>query len=436
MLNLLIRKTLGLRVQIVLLLWVPIVVLAQTRYPIDLQKAEAAFIEAREVSQKEGGRLWGKTLYGPMFFVDPATRAVVANEPDAQGVLRKDGNLYIGTLPASVVIADSPAEWGGKRWTMLTWYPWEGTLFRRAHFAHELFHRIQPELNLVAADTPSLHLDTLEGRIWLQLEWRALAAALSGTGPEQSQAIKDALAFRAHRRQLFTDSAKIENSQEVAEGVPEYTGLVAAAPDNDAARWHAIAKLISPDLSTTFVRSFAYTSGPAYGLLLDQRLPGWRSKVSARSDLGELLASTVDASTSSGDQRATRYGQSAIRVAEVDRAVRIDAEKARYRALLVEGPTLTVPRSKSSKFSFKPGALIGLDDVGTIYPTFHAVDSWGTLDVKEGALVPKDFSRVTIAAPTVSEGKHLEGPGWTLELASGWRLVPESRPGSYTVRQE
>ncbi len=185
---------------------------AQTPSPIDPAKAGAAFAEARQVSDKEGGRHWGMTLYGAMFLVDPDTRAMVANEPDAQGVLHKDGGLYVGLLPESVIIADAPVEWAGKRWTMLRWPLPEDAFTRQVKLAHEMFHRIQPELHLNAPDTSNLHLDTLEGRLWLQLEWRALAAALVENGAPQIQAIRDALAFRDYRHRLFAGSAAETNT--------------------------------------------------------------------------------------------------------------------------------------------------------------------------------------------------------------------------------
>jgi hypothetical protein len=410
---------------------------AQTRYPIDLEKAGKAFSEAQQISGKDGGRLWEKLLYGPMLFVDPETRAVVANEPDAQGLLHPQGSVYIGALPESVPIADAPTEWAGKRWTMLRWPMPEDTLTRRVEFAHEMFHRIQPELHLNAPDTLNSHLDTAEGRLWLELEWRALSAALIESGSAQVQAISDTLAFRNHRHKLFPGSAESERNLEIAEGIPEYTGLAAGAQDGESARWRAIEKLADPDLTMTFVRSFAYISGPAYGLLLDQRLPGWRKKLSAGSDLGGMLASTVPHTTAvSAEERAAVYGQTAIRLAEADRAAKIDAERIRYRALLVEGPTLTLSNAKSFHFSFNPSTLISLGDAGTVYPTFHASDAWGTLDVKEGVLLPADFGRATVAAPANTKGRHLQGPGWALDLADGWHVVPASRAGSYIVQKE
>jgi hypothetical protein len=406
--------------------------------PIDIVQAKAAFAEAEAVSDKEGGRLWDKKLYGRLFFVDPETRAVVANEPDSEGVLHAANGVYVGTLPKEIIVSNAPIEWQGKRWTMLMWptIPTD-TLGRRITFAHELFHRIQPELGLMAPDTPNLQLDTPEGRLWLQLEWRALAVALVEEGPPQSQAIRDALAFRSHRHELFAGSAQTEASLEIAEGVPEYTGTIAGEPDRDSARWRAIGKLTDPDQSGTFVRSFAYTSGPPYGLLLDSRLPGWRTKLSTQSDLSALLDLALPPHAAvSAEARASVYGAAAIRIAEAERAQKAEAAKARYRARLVDGPTLLLPGGKKFAFSFNPSTLVSLGDANTVYPTFHATAEWGTLDVTDGVLVPTDFSRATIAAPKETQGLHLEGPGWTLELAAGWSVVPGARVGSYTVKKK
>jgi hypothetical protein len=406
--------------------------------PIDIAQAKAAFAEAEAVSDKEGGRLWGKKLYGSLFFVDPETRAVVANEPDPGGVLHAADGIYVGTLPKEIIVSNAPVEWQSKRWTMLMWptIP-EGTIDRRITFGHELFHRIQPGLGLVAPDSPNLQLDTPEGRLWLQLEWRALAAALIEQGPAQTQAIRDALTFRSHRHELFAGSAQTEASLEIAEGVPEYTGTIAGEPDRDSARWRAIGKLTDPDQSITFVRSFAYTSGPPYGLLLDSRYPSWRTKLSAQSDLGVLLASTLPAHAAmSAEARAPFYGAAAISIAETERAQKAEAAKARYRARLVEGPTLLLPGGKHFAFSFNPSTLTSLGDANTVYPTFHATAEWGTLDVTDGVLVPTDFSRATVAAPKETNGPHLEGPGWTLDLKDGWSVVPGPRAGSYTVAKK
>ena len=77
-----------------------------------------------------------------------------------------------------------------------------------------------------------------------------------------------------------------------------------------------------------------------------------------------------------------------------------------------------------------------MGDAGTVYPTFHVADDWCVLDVKAGALVPTDFSRATVAAPSDIKGPHIESPGWTLDLAPGWQIVPDAKAGSYVVKKE
>jgi hypothetical protein len=402
--------------------------------PAAVAQAKAVFAEARAVSDKDGGGLWGRRLYGKLLLIDADTGLAVSNEPDAQGLLHPSDGVYVGRLPKDVIIANAPVEWEGARWTMLILQTLPtNRIDRGITFAHEMFHRIQPDLRLMADDTPCLHLDTVEGRVWMQLEWRALAAALTETGPAQIAAIRDALAFRADRQARFPGAGKAEASQEIAEGVPEFTGVMTGELDVQAARWHAAAKLARPDTAISFVRSFAYTSGPAYGLLLDERAPGWRTRINAQSDLAGLLAATLPAGPGlSAETRAGAYGASEIQTMEADRAAKGEADKARYRALLVTGPTLTTP--SPGNFSFNPSTLISLGDGYTVYPTFHAVAKWGTLDVKDGVRIPTDFSSTTLAAPKTLTGPHLEGPGWTIDLAPGWTVAPGAAPGSFILK--
>ena len=88
---------------------------------LDPAQAREVFARARTLSQRDGGKLWGKTLYGPILLVDPQTRRVVANQADASGLLQSLDGLYTGSLPETVIIATSPTQWAGTRWTMLMW---------------------------------------------------------------------------------------------------------------------------------------------------------------------------------------------------------------------------------------------------------------------------------------------------------------------------
>lgn len=430
-----IRKTLF-ATSLGLLLLVPALAQATPPTAAEIATAKSVFADARNVSAREGGHLWGMPLYGRMLLVIPETRAVIANKPDPQHLLRPEDGVYIGTLPHDVILSDAPTEWEGVRWTQLRLptIPQHG-MTRAITLAHEMFHLVQPELHL-AADTPANpQLDSESGRLWLLLEWRALATALIESGPAQTRAIRDALAFRDYRHQLFPGSAGTEAAMEITEGTAQYTGIVAAEPDAAAARWRTVADLVHPDTESSFSRIFAFMSGPAYGLLLDERMPGWRKTLSEKSDLGAMLASTLrghDNAGKSAEARAVFYGANGIRVVLADRAAREKAMQTKYRASLVNGPTLLLPAL--GQFSMNPSTAVALGSDGIVYRTFHAIAPWGTLDVKAGGvLVPSDFSHGNVSAPTSIKGQHLEGSGWTIDLAPGWFVVPGTKPGSYVL---
>jgi hypothetical protein len=81
---------------------------------------------------------------------------------------------------------------------------------RQRILLHGLFHRIQGELGFAVSNGFNEHLDTLEGRVWMQLEWRALRRALDSIGSDRAEAIADALAFRRERHPLFPGAADNE----------------------------------------------------------------------------------------------------------------------------------------------------------------------------------------------------------------------------------
>ena len=251
--------------------------------------ARQCFEEARELCTADGGKLWGVSLCGPVLFVDGETRAVIANQADAEGRLTPNDGVFVGVLPEEQIIAGTVIRWAGVDWTMLPW-PLPSEKGERQHMlAHEMFHRVQPRLNLRPPNAATGHLDTRDGRIWLQLEWRALRAALEATGDEQRQDVTDALVFRAYRRLLVPDAVTGELSMEIVEGTAEYTGVRLSTDSESAAIARTLRNFEWARDWPTYTYSFAYVSGPAYGLLLDRALPGWRKKLVGNRDMGELL---------------------------------------------------------------------------------------------------------------------------------------------------
>jgi hypothetical protein len=417
---------------------IPVFAADEATPAIDRDAARQEFHAAQIICARDAGRFWGISLCGPILLVDPQSRQVVANQQDGEGQLTKSGSVFTGSLPASVNISNTPTQWAGVRWTQLIWPLPDDSSRRNTMVAHELFHRIQSRVPIPAQhEVANDHLDTLEGRYLIQLEWRALAAALRcQTQSACRQAIADALLFRAARYELFPTAAEQENSLELNEGVAEYTGVSLGNKTRQDQINAALYDLSAHVADQTFVRSFAYATGPAYGLLLDKYMPGWRQQLRSGPSLYEMLrsAARIASPGSVGDaatERAGAYDGATLRSVEVEREKKRQHTLVVNRAKFVIGPVLIIPLHHAN-IQFNPQTLQPLEKSGTVYPTMHISASWGVLDVCSGALLKSDWSEVSVVAPTVMDAP-LKGDGWTLDLKPDWRLVPAARSGDFTL---
>jgi uncharacterized membrane protein (DUF2068 family) len=398
---------------------------------IPLAEARDQLAEAGTLCAADGSRTWGVSLCGPMMLVDPDTRAVVASQADAEGRLRERGGVFVGVLPAGINVANTSVAWAGVRWIQMRWPLPQDRGRRAVLMMHESFHRVAEQVPIVQAENPDcVHLDTLDGRYYLQLEWRALATALRATTEVQRRgAIGDALAFRQARRGAFPGSAGAEDALELNEGLAEYTGVIVGLRD-PAARVDAALRDLAAGVETpTFVRSFAYATGPALGLLLDRYAPGWRTGVAHARSLTELLAAAVRVRLPDADRAAASYDGGALRAAEQVRATAREAILQHYRERLVEGAVVTL-RFVHMQVAIDPNSVQPIAALGSVYPVLRVVDDWGVLEVASGgALIKADWSAVVVPAPASTAAHSVTGDGWRLTLAPGWSLEPDERAG-------
>ena len=399
-------------------LWAP-----QAAAQPDDRRAAAYFDEAAALCGREGGRLWAVSLCGPIAIADPLTRWIATNQPQPEA-----------PRPPALGFANAAMDWGGTRWTTLVWQQvTSGDAHARGRLMlHELFHRVQPQIGLALTDGQNDHLDTLEGRYWLQLEWRALARALGTTGAERDTAVRDALTFRLTRRAQFSGAADNERRLEINEGLAQYTGTVASVASNTEAVSDAIAQLDrAPMVNQTFIRTFAYPSGAAYGLLLDVWSPGWTRRINAGDDLGQLLMNAAQLQRADdANAAADRYGGTALRTAEEARETERQTRIAELRRRFVEGPVLVMPNGRNS--SFATNGMTPIPGAGTVYPTFRTTTDWGSLEAAT-VFMSNDRSTLTVPVPSEAAGPTVHGEGWTLTLAPGWVIRPASRPGDLQV---
>jgi hypothetical protein len=405
---------------------------------LDTARALTALREARSACEIDAGALWKRNLCGPIALVDRQTRIVIANDTVAGRRFVRFGDAYLTTLPDNQYVANTGFQWVGRTWTMIA-LPLPRDRFARVDLLmHEVFHREQQALGLRQVDALNNQLDMRAGRTWLRLEYRALARALESLPNAEAARhhAESALIFRALRRSLYPGSDSLEATLEIQEGLPEYTGqrLAMQLTGEGPAR---VAKYVRDyEATPTFVRAFAYATGPAIGILLDHFDPAWRDAVRTKRDLSGLLAQAIRFRSPAklaavARVRAMEYGWEQVDSTEAARDSARAPLMRDYRARFADGPTITLRQSKDSlSWSYDPTELVAFDLYSTVYPSGNFSAPWGKLTVERGGvLVQNDFSQIKVGVlltRVTPEAREIKGDTWTLSLNPGWALRPDS----------
>jgi hypothetical protein len=404
---------------------------------IDFALAKTYFDEVRQIADNDGGRLWGCRLNGPLIFVDPQTRQAVANRADSAGILKPKNGVFVGSYPKNEAVANTALKWEGVRWTMAMWPLPKEAAERARILIHESFHRVQPELKWPQGTPECPHLDDLEGRVLLQLEYRALAKALLAKGDLRVGHVRAALSFRYQRYGASPQAEESERELELVEGLAEYTGLKLCGKKDDATRRMLAGRLKQRENAESYSRSFAYDTAPAYGLMLDELDPTWRTTLKGNWDLTGIVARKVGPLVKQAElgALAKQYGGDELKVRETRLTQKREAVRDELRERLVTGPVLTLTL-RNPQVEFNPSNLIALGDEGTVYPTMKVIDEWGVLTVTSGGALMKDWATVRVPVPTKVGAALVEGEGWSLKLNAGWKTGPGSRAGDLALIQE
>ncbi len=405
-------------------------VLAQTADSIAV-RAVMYFHEAEQAAAKQ--TTWPRKLYGPMLFVDDSTHTAWANMPDTGGILKRDGEIYKGTLPKSMIIANTSINWGGKRWSMIRWPLPADKNDRLSLVLHESFHRIQDDFNLPAHSPTADHLSTREGRIYFFLELQALKSALNKPRDKRKGDLVSALLFRKKRQLLFPGSFNNEQLLEANEGLAEYTGVILGRKKEGVIRYLNTV-IDSAEKKKSLIRSAPYITGPVYGYLLHDVDTLWTLKVDSNNKFTDLIRNYYRIAAIPGNidaevnKRSARYNGARFTASENLKYAEHQELEKQYIDEFAVKPVLVIELKKMN-IGFNPGNLFDLGKYGTVYPTMTITDNWGELNVTggEGALM-KDWQVVFLQAKkdiALTAGKTVEGVGWKLNLVAGWKIVQD-----------
>jgi hypothetical protein len=403
------------------------------------EKATQYFKNIEDICNRDNGKLWGKNLYGPIMFVDRTSRHIVANQPDAEGLLKGKDGIYTGLYPKESLINNAPVKFGGTQFAM-TPLPSEEDDYRiKTRAIHSLFHFFQESYGVPSESFNLKNMDEKEARLWIKLEWKALRKALSSDVNNREVAIRDALIFRGSNRELYNKVAEEENRFETYEGLATFTYTLFCTNSPEEFRTRLFENLDRLYSMQSYSRSYGFIDGALYASLLYDKGFDFKKIGSANFDLGkevkvlyniELPAVCRDVAGS----LAMNYEIDSINKEEVKRLADIKENIHKLISTFTEKPVVFL-ELESPYFDFEPEEIHSLDTLGTLYNSIRVSDNWGKLTVeKGGCLVSSSFKYLRVTAKGYKADKNrISGEGWHLLLNSEWELVPVEQ--NYFVRK-
>jgi hypothetical protein len=382
--------------------------------------------------------LWNLDLFGPVLLVDPQTRTIYSNFADSAGILKPEGDIFTGLLPARINIANTSIIWSGKSWAMITLPLPQNKQERLDLLSHELFHRSQPALGFRTVNSDNDHLDKREGRIYLRLELQALDLALKTSEPVMiREHLSNAVFFRKTRYSVFPGASVNENKLELNEGLAAYTGFMMSGRDDRESLDYFNNKLIEFQKYPTFVRSFAYFTTPIYGFILSKSEKEWNKQITDTTNLTDYFIRAFGLSVPPilCPDCLARYNYKDILDEETTREEEKVKQIAEFKKTFIEKPHLEILLEKMN-ISFDPRNIIPLEEYGNVYPSMRISDNWGILTVTGGALLSKNWDKVTVSEPAVMSSEKITGEGWTLELNDAYKVEKILSGGNFALKKK
>ena len=390
-----------------------------------------------EIHNEDNGLLWGKPLNTRIMFIDPQSNSFIASEQDSTNSLTSVGEVFAGKLPEDTIFANSTLTYGGKEWATVIWDDSYSEEEQLVLCLHEMFHNVEKELNIGYDKKGEFlqynndHMDEMEARVWLKLEWEALHKALNSKEQEvKKSAIEDALFFRKVRQTQY-NSVQNESRFETHEGLAEYNGqrLTYGKSEKQVEALNSdFNRVLDESLVPSYVRAFAYHSGPLYSVLLDEVDENWRKNITGEIDLGECLrkAYNIEDLEDNLEERQARYGYDEIYSYEKQRKEKRDQKIAEYKAQFNE-ESVRIP-IENINISFNPNTIWDLGEQGQVYEGLMVKADVGMLEVDGAALLSNDWDMVTVSSQDLNEKDNIiTGKGWRLTLNNGYSLVQEGK---------
>lgn len=393
------------------------------------EKAAQYFKSVEEICNRDNGKLWGKNLYGPVMYIDRASRRIISNQPDNEGLLKEKDGIYTGLYPKELLIFNATVEFGGTMFAMAPLPPEEDEYRIKTRAIRSLFHLFQNNEGIVPSNFNANNMDEKEARLWIKLEWKALRKALNSDGEVRQLAIRDALIFRGSNRELYHKFASDETRFETYEGLATFTHTLLCTNSPEEYKKRLFENLDRIYSMQSYARSFGFIHGALYATLLYDRGFDFKTIRTDNFDLGKAVKELYNIELPAvcrdvAGSIALNYDIDVITEEEEKRLADIHESIHKLISTFTEKPVVFI-ELESPYFDFEPEDIHSLDTLGILYNSMRVSDNWGKLTVdKGGCLVSNNFKYLRITARGYRADKNrISGEGWQLTLNSDWELV-------------
>jgi len=401
--------------------------------PIPLNRAAQFFGEIDSLFDEDSGELWGFYLHVPIIFVDPETCIAVANRPDFDGVLERQGDVYVSLFPEKLQVFDAVVTFdyfGGKLWVIVPWpsiqhRDIEGRLFKLTHKAmHWHQHAFLDDFHVGG----NSHMNELDARISIRIEVNALIHAFSATDEEERfSAIADALSIRAWRRQIFGAETS-ENRLEIIEGLALYTEWALNMSDRN--NLIGIANSFAEGMVSglNLENSFGYLSGALYAFLLNELDITWKDGLNGDSNLGQMLKEAM------GITELRDINEIVLNFYGYEQIGREEREWVEFQNYTLNRVIESIQSHPTMQFHWDDyehhgvafnGSRFSFADLGTVFRgNVEFFGSFGRLYVRNSELIFHNDGFIMVVAEDMEiEDNLVTARHWTLELNDGYEAI-------------
>lgn len=397
-----------------------------------ISDATYIFTAVKNICIEDNGHLWGENLYRPTVLINTNTRFFIANDSLPIDNCEKQKLFFTGYLPNTYAIANSTLKIDSKNYASIRYSsnkPFDTSLYIRT-FIHEMFH-VFVESNIDDnIHYNNTHIDTKNGRIYLQLELLALKKALTNNGTKQMEALKEALCFRNKRQSFFPEAKENENNFEIHEGLPTYTEYCLGI-FSEKMRIEVLLNMIGSEIEAeSRLRSFGYSTGAAYAFLNDKS-DSWRKTIFQERDLSKMTMSiyginTNDIDTSNLKEYLKKYDAIAI-FAKEDSLENIKEVFKKNSIEKLNNTRLLIVDLEDNSFSVTSG-MVQLDSIGTYFPYMNLSGKFGYIRSKKPAVIKWTENKCFFFLDDIIiENNKSNSTEMEMEINEGFRIEKKDR---------